>query len=121
MSAPIFRTVGYLKRQMVVASLMTAGFGTAMAAVTYERESMGIAFTILAGLAIGWIEMVTIVVTGLVAPPNDIGVAQGFFGSTRLTFGTVASKPPMILSKFGRNLFIRWIQSASTWQFIAIG
>ena len=91
--APIFRTVGYLKWQMVVASMTTAVFGTAMAAVTYETESMGIAFTILAGLAIGWIEMVTIVVTGLVAPPNDIGVAQGFFGSTRLTFGTVAGKP----------------------------
>ena len=92
--APIFRTVGYLKWQMVVASTMTAVFGTAMAAVTYKTESMGIAFTILAGLAIGWIEMVTIVVTGLVAPPNDIGVAQGFFGSTRATFGTVAGKLP---------------------------
>ncbi|KIW93878.1 uncharacterized protein Z519_05193 [Cladophialophora bantiana CBS 173.52] len=88
--APIFRAVGYLKWQMVVASLMTAVFGTAMAAVTHKTENMGIAFTVLAGLAVGWIEMVTIVVTGLVAPPNDIGVAQGFFGSTRLTFGTVA-------------------------------
>ncbi len=90
--APIFRTIGHLKWQMVAASLMTAVFGTAMAAVTHTTEDMGIAFTLLAGLAVGWIEMVTIVVTGLVAPPNDIGVAQGFFGSTRLVFGTVAGE-----------------------------
>jgi MFS family permease len=90
--APMFRIVGYLKWQMVVASLMTAVFATTMAAVTHKTEGMGIAFTILAGLAVGWIEMVTIVIVGLVAPPNDIGVAQGFFGSTRLVFGTVAGK-----------------------------
>lgn len=90
--APIFRTVGYLKWQMVVACLMTAAFGAAMAAVTYRTENVGIACTVLSGLAVGWIEMVTIVVTGLVAPPNDIGVAQGFFGSTRLVFGTVAGE-----------------------------
>lgn len=90
--APLFRNIGYLKWQMVVAGLMTAAFCTGMAAVTYKTENMAIAFTILAGLANGWIEMVTIVITGLVAPPNDIGVAQGFFGSTRMTFGTVAGK-----------------------------
>lgn len=90
--APLFRALGYLKWQLVIACLMTAAFGTAMAAVTYKSEQMAIAFTVLAGLAVGWIELVTIVITGLVAPPNDIGVAQGFFGSTRLVFGTVAGK-----------------------------
>lgn len=88
--APLFRSIGHLKWQVVAASLMTAVFGTAMAAVTYKTEKMGIAFTILAGLAVGWIELVTIVITGLVAPPNDIGVAQGFFSSIRLVFGTIA-------------------------------
>ncbi|KEF61664.1 uncharacterized protein A1O9_03232 [Exophiala aquamarina CBS 119918] len=88
--APLFRGIGHLKWQVVAASLMTAVFGTAMAAVTYKTEKVGIAFTILAGLAVGWIELVTIVITGLVAPPNDIGVAQGFFSSIRLVFGTIA-------------------------------
>ncbi|KEF58693.1 uncharacterized protein A1O9_06619 [Exophiala aquamarina CBS 119918] len=86
--APLFRSIGYLKWQMVVAGLITAAFCTGMAAS--KTEGLGIAFTIIAGLANGWIEMVTIVVVGLVAPPNDIGVAQGFFASTRLIFGTVA-------------------------------
>lgn len=90
--APLFRSVGHLKWQVVIASLMTAVFSTAMAAVNYKTEKMGIAFTILAGLAVGWIELVTIVITGLVAPPNDIGVAQGFFSSIRLVFGTIAGK-----------------------------
>ncbi|KIW12779.1 hypothetical protein PV08_07966 [Exophiala spinifera] len=88
--APLFKRVGCLKWQMVLACIMTAAFCSGMAAVTYKRESLAITFTVLAGLANGWVNLVTIVVTGLVAPPNDIGVAQGFFGSTRLTFGTVA-------------------------------
>lgn len=99
--APLFRSVGHLKWQMVIAGLMTAAFCTAMAAVTYKTETMAIAFTVLCGLANGWIEMVTIVITGLVAPPNDIGVAQGFFASTRLTFGTVAGKLNHILGTSG--------------------
>jgi MFS family permease len=90
--APLFKRVGFLKWQMVIASVMTAVFATTMAAVTHKTEDLGIASTTLAGLAVGWIELVTIVITGLVAPPNDIGVAQGFFGSTRLVFGTIAGK-----------------------------
>lgn len=92
--APLFRTLGHLKWQLVTASLMTAIFGAAMAAVNENRRSMGIAFTSLAGLAIGWVELVTIVVVGLVAPPHDIGVAQGFLGATRAVFGTVAGRLP---------------------------
>ncbi|KAJ9641294.1 hypothetical protein H2204_002972 [Knufia peltigerae] len=88
--APLFRNIGYLKWQMLVACSMTAAFCTGMAGVTYGTKGMAVAFTALAGLANGWINLVTIVIVGLVAPPNDIGVAQGFFGSTRLTFGTVA-------------------------------
>lgn len=90
--APLFRTLGHLKWQVVTASLLTVTFCAGMAAMTYKTEKVGIAFTILAGLAVGWIELVTIVITGVVAPPNDIGVAQGFFSSTRQVFGTIAGK-----------------------------
>jgi MFS family permease len=98
--APIFATIGHLKWQLVIASAMTAIFGAAMAAVNHERRNMGIAFTSLAGLAVGWVELITIVVTGLVAPPHDIGVAQGFLGATRAVFGTVAGKSDLTLPSF---------------------
>ena len=96
--APFFRYVGFLKWQLVVACSMTAVFSASMAAVTYRTESMAIAFTVLAGLAVGWIELVTIVIVGLVAPPNDIGVAQGFFGATRLVFGVIAGRSFLLTS-----------------------
>jgi hypothetical protein len=57
---------------MVIASLKKAVFATAMAAVTYKTEDLGIASTTLAGLAVGGIELVTIVITGLVAPPTTL-------------------------------------------------
>lgn len=40
----------------------------------------------------GWIEGVAIVIAGLVVPPNDIGVAGGFFASMRAVLGTIARK-----------------------------
>lgn len=95
--APFFRHIGFLKWQLVVACAMTAVFSASMAAVTYRTESMAIAFTVLAGLAVGWIELVTIVMVGLVAPPHDIGVAQGFFGATRLVFGVIAGESFFIM------------------------
>lgn len=115
--APLFRSIGYLKWQMVAASSMTVVFCTAMAATTRDTKGMAIGFTVLAGLANGWVEMVTIVITGLVAPPNDIGVAQGFFASTRLTFGTVAGKSKHVL-RLLRHELIRDSQSAFTWLYI---
>lgn len=99
--APLFRALGHLKWQVVTASIITTVFCAAMAGLTERSEKTGIAFTILAGLAVGWIELVTIVITGLVAPPNDIGVAQGFFSSIRQVFGTIAGKfraPPVLQS-----------------------
>jgi MFS family permease len=117
--SPLFRVVGYLKWQLVIATAVTAVFGTLMAAVTYDTEHAAIAFTVLAGLAIGWIELVTIVIVGLVAPPNDIGVAQGFFGSTRLVFGTIASK--FYLPTSTRSLLICGSQLVSIYVYIPIG
>lgn len=91
-AAPFFRRFGFIKIQLVVAGAITAIFASLMAVVTYKNEALGIAINCITGLSVGWIELVTIVTVGLVAPPHDIGVAQSFFSSTRQLFGTIASK-----------------------------
>ena len=48
--------------------------------------------TVLNGMFIGWIELATLVVAGLVIPPERIGTGQAFFASTRAVAGTLASK-----------------------------
>ena len=91
-SAPFFKRFGHLRIQLVIAGAVTAIFASLMAVNTYKTLGLGIAINIVTGLSVGWIELVTIVTVGLVAPPHDIGVAQSFFSSTRQLFGTVASK-----------------------------
>ncbi|KAJ9608501.1 hypothetical protein H2200_007489 [Cladophialophora chaetospira] len=93
-SAPFFKTFGHLKIQLVAACAITAIFASLMAVNTYKTEGLGIAINCVTGLSVGWIELVTIVTVGLVAPPHDIGVAQSFFSSTRQLFGTVATFLP---------------------------
>lgn len=90
-AAPFFRTFGHLKIQLVTACAITAIFASLMAIATYKTLGLGIAINCMTGLSVGWIELVTIVVVGLAAPPHDIGVAQSFFASTRQLFGTIAS------------------------------
>jgi hypothetical protein len=46
----------------------------------------------MTGIFVGWTELITIVMAGLVVPPEQIGVAQAFFGSTRAVTGTMAGK-----------------------------
>jgi hypothetical protein len=45
----------------------------------------------LAGLSIGWMQLLVLVSCGLVPPAKDIGLAQGFFGSCRNICGSIAS------------------------------
>lgn len=92
LAAPFFRRYGFIKVQLVIACAITAIFASLMAVVTYKTEALGIAINCITGVSVGWIELVTIVTVGLVAPPHDIGVAQSFFASTRQLFGTVAGK-----------------------------
>lgn len=67
-------------------------FGGIMALGNEHRRNLAISITIVNGLFIGWVELVTIVMAGLVVPPERIGVAQAFFGSTRAVSGTIASE-----------------------------
>lgn len=91
---PLFKRVGHVKIQFILATSGLCIFGGIMAATNENRQNLAIAVTIMTGFFVGWCELVAIVIAGLVVPPEEIGVAQGFFGSTRAITGTVAGKQP---------------------------
>jgi len=85
---------------MIAAVVGLIAFESAMAAANENRQSLAIACTALTGFFVGWCELISIVMSGLVVPPETIGVAQAFHGSTRAVLATVASR--LKSDSFGR-------------------
>jgi hypothetical protein len=92
MMGPLFKPIGHIKWQLIIAAAGLCLFGGIMAATDADRQGLAIGCTIMSGFFIGWVELVAIVMAGLVVPPETIGVAQTFFSATRAVTGTVASK-----------------------------
>ncbi|KAF2007662.1 siderophore iron transporter, partial [Amniculicola lignicola CBS 123094] len=88
---PLFKRLGHMKLQLIASVVGLCLFGGLMAYANESREGLAIAATAFTGFMVGWTELITIVTAGLVVPPDQIGVAQAFFGSTRAVTGTVAS------------------------------
>ncbi|KIW04210.1 uncharacterized protein PV09_04518 [Verruconis gallopava] len=88
---PLLKRIGHIKIQLLVAVVGLCVFGGLMAAANEHREGLAIGCTIMSGFFVGWIELICIVMAGLVCPPEEIGVAQTFFSSTRAVTGTVAT------------------------------
>ncbi|KIW32625.1 uncharacterized protein PV07_04156 [Cladophialophora immunda] len=87
----LFKKIGHQRWQLVAATSLLAALTASMSAATKDRQGLGIAATVIAGFAIGWLELIGLVVAGLVVPPNDIGAGQGFFGATRSVTGSLAT------------------------------
>ncbi|KAF1967172.1 MFS general substrate transporter [Bimuria novae-zelandiae CBS 107.79] len=81
--SPIFK-LGYIRSQMIAAVVGLIAFGGAMAAVDESKKSMAIAFTAIIGFFV-------------VVPPETIGVAQAFHGSTRAVTATVATSIYLVI------------------------
>jgi hypothetical protein len=66
-------------------------FIAGLAAANQYHGSLAIAFTVLGGICVGFLELITIIMAGLVCEPGDIGLASGFLASLRQVFGTIAT------------------------------
>ncbi|KAL1889157.1 hypothetical protein Sste5346_009106 [Sporothrix stenoceras] len=74
----------------VACALLTLFMGL-MAYANEEREAFAIAMTVLAGFSVGYVELLSAITVGLIAPPDEIGIANGFLASCRSITGTIAS------------------------------
>jgi MFS family permease len=90
-SGLLFKRVGYVKWQLVGCCIGFTAFLGGMAAVNASNRGLAIALTILAGLCVGALELITIIIAGLVCKPGDIGLASGLLGSFRQASGSIAA------------------------------
>ncbi len=88
--APFFRILGHPNIQLVVWSTIMTVLTALMALVHQGDMALALTLTTLGGVAVGAVECITIVISGLVVPPEDIGASQGFYTSMRAVTGTIA-------------------------------
>lgn len=86
-----FKILGKVKWQMFTAASTLTLFGGLLALGNENRTGVAVGLGVCLGLSVGWIELVTILVAGLVMPPNQIGAGQTFFASCRAVAETIAS------------------------------
>ncbi|CAK7224010.1 hypothetical protein SBRCBS47491_005403 [Sporothrix bragantina] len=77
--------------QIRVAAVLLTLFMGLMAYANEHREAFAIAMTVLAGFSVGYVELLSAITIGLIAPPDEIGIANGFLASCRSITGTIAS------------------------------
>ena len=87
----VFKPIGHAKYQLIACCVGMTVFLGGLAAADQYHKTLAIAFTILGGLSVGFLELITIIMAGLVCEPGDIGLASGFLASLRQVFGTIAA------------------------------
>jgi len=90
-SGLLFKKIGHSKWQLVGCCIGMTAFLGGMAAVNANNRSLAISFTILAGFFVGALELITIIVSGLICQPGDIGLASGLMGSLKQVSGSIAA------------------------------
>jgi hypothetical protein len=86
----VFKLIGYAKYQLLACCVGMTVFIAGLATANQYHKSLAIAFTLLGGICVGFLELITIIMAGLVCEPGDIGLASGFLASLRQVFGTIA-------------------------------
>ncbi|PYH42883.1 trichothecene efflux pump [Aspergillus saccharolyticus JOP 1030-1] len=85
------KPIGFSKYQLIASTVTITAFSGALAAINQHRQAYGIAFTAIGGFAVGYLELITIIMCPLYCKPEDIGLASGFLGSAKQIFGTIAT------------------------------
>ncbi|KAL1898142.1 hypothetical protein Sste5346_003544 [Sporothrix stenoceras] len=88
--APIFKLLGHPNYQLAAWSVALTVLTALMALVDQNGQTLSLCLTLFGGICVGVVEAVTIVISGLVVPPEDIGASQGFYTSMRAVTGTIA-------------------------------
>lgn len=93
---PFMSYIGHVRYQILVSSVWMTAFLGAMASITVENKARAIAFSFLAGLTIGWGEVIAAIVVQYVVVDEDLGVAfcQLFFPFFFLLFLSPSSAEP---------------------------
>ena len=86
-----FGSIGRVKYQLMIASVVCTAFIGALAATTKDTQAMSVAFVILGTIACGFIEVIPIVGSPFTTKPEDIGLAVGALGAIRASSGAIAT------------------------------
>ncbi|KAK1771568.1 fungal trichothecene efflux pump [Phialemonium atrogriseum] len=81
---------GNVRYWIIFSAFAMVGFVAALASLTPETKSAGIALTILGPFFVGFIELVSLALAPLYCKPSDIGLASGLLASIRSAGGSIA-------------------------------
>ncbi|OCK84372.1 siderophore iron transporter, partial [Lepidopterella palustris CBS 459.81] len=82
--------IGHLKWQLVCVCAVFTTFIGGMAAATPHNKGLGIAFSLISSIGIGWMEAICLTGGPLMVDPANIGVATGVQFSARTGLSTLA-------------------------------
>jgi hypothetical protein len=81
-----------LKYQLICACCVFTVFIGAMAAIDPSKEGMAIACSLLGGIGIGYMEVITVAGGILMVEPEHVGLAVGIQYALRLALSSLSSK-----------------------------
>ncbi|KAE8353465.1 siderophore iron transporter [Aspergillus coremiiformis] len=87
----LMKPLGHSKYQLIGCTAAVMAFSGALAAMDQDREAYGLAFTAIGAFAVGYLELITIIMCPLFCKSEDIGLASGFLGSAKSVGGTIAT------------------------------
>jgi hypothetical protein len=80
----------HVKIQIIISAIGMVGFISALTALTPVTKNMGVAFSVLGCLCVGYIELAALAVAPLFCEAEDIGLAVSFVGAIRSLGGSIS-------------------------------